>query len=50
MLDYSIKILNFFLFPFQDAFLDSEPGYVLLIVITFVPIVLLVKLVKEITS
>lgn len=50
MLDYSKKILELFLFPFQEAFLDSEFGYVILIVIVCVPFVLLSQFVKEMSS
>lgn len=50
MLDYCIKLINLFFYPFQDAFLNSELGYVILIVIACVPVIFLVQLVKELTS
>lgn len=48
MLDYSIKLLQLFLYPFQDIFWDSPLGSASLIAIVFVVIVMLVKVVKEI--
>lgn len=50
MLDYCIKLLSLFLYPFQDIFVNSEFGSVLLICIIFIPVILLSQLVKEITS
>ena len=48
MLDYSIKLLNLFLYPFQDIFWDSPLGSVSLIAVVLVVIVMLVKVVREV--
>lgn len=48
MLDYSIKLLELFLFPFQDVFWDSPFSSASLIAVVFVVIVMLVKVVREI--